>query len=418
MKPVQSLAFALGLALLSPAPSWAHEYAVLPIAKLFDPAGLIPPDMQFYVGGLNDAGQIAFFAGNPTNSKPEVLLQYSDGKLSKIAEAGKDVPGGKWPRAIRFDAPVSMNQQGCIVFSSLVRASDVSSMGTILWDYPGRRLITVALTGMPAVNNLAFTTGGGPASAINNRNEIALVARVPNAAKASRSGIFFRTPDGKLTPVALPDGDLPGGGKIDVASLASINDAGLIAFLARRPGETADSAYVWSRGEILPVAAINTDVPGGRKLARVIGVWVNNANASILVAGQLDDPANGPGALYRWADERLTPVVVAGQDLPDGGKLKALEAVSAANDAGQHALLVQLSDGSRAVYRLDVNGALTPILKPGTSTEAGVITHLGRDASSFGLALNRQGQLVLGVRINGGIPTLVLLTHDEDDDGE
>jgi hypothetical protein len=418
MKPVHSLALALGLALLTPASSWAHEYAVQPIAKLFDPAGVIPPDMQFYVGALNDAGQIAFFAGNPTNPKPEVLLQYSDGKLSKIAEAGKDVPGGTWPRGIRFDAPVSMNQRGCIAFSSLVRAGDVSSMGTFLWDYPGRQLITVALTGMPAVNNLSFTTGGGPASAINNLDQIALVARVPNAAKASRSGIFFRTPDGKLTPVALPDGDLPGGGKIDAASLASINDAGRIAFLARRPGETVDSAYVWAGGAITPVAVVSTDVPGGRKLARVTGVWVNNANESVLVAGRLDDTNAGPDALYRFANGQLTALIVAGQDLPDGGKLKALEAVSAANEAGQHALLVQLADGSRAVYRLDVNGVLTPILKPGTSTEAGEITHLGRDASSFGLALNRQGQLVLGVRINGGIPTLVLLTHDEDDDGE
>jgi hypothetical protein len=414
MKPVHSLALALGLALLSPAPSWAHGYTVLPIVKLFDPAGMIPPDMQFYVGGLNDAGQIAFFAGNPTNPKPEVLLQYSDGKLAKIAERGKDLPGGKWLRGIRFDAPLSMNQSGCIVFSSLVRAGDVSSMGTVLWDSPGHQLITVALTGAPAVNSLSFTTGGGPASAINNRNEIALVARVPNSAKASRSGILFRTPDGKLTPVALPDGDLPGGGKIGQASLASINDAGRIAFLARRPEDTVDGAYVWAGGMITPVAVINTDVPGGRKLARATGVWVNNANESLLVAGRLDDVDKGSDALYRFAGGQLTALLVSGQDLPGGGKLKALDTVSAANERGQHALLVQRDDGSRTVYLLDANGALSPLLQAGATTEAGQITHLGRDASSFGLALNSHGQVALGARINAGIPSLVLLSPDED----
>jgi hypothetical protein len=415
MKRISRLALAAtAVSLLCPIARADHGYHVKPIIRLFDPAGPIPPDMQFFIGALNNAEQIAFFAGSATNTKSEVLLQYSDGKVSKIAEAGKAPPGATWPKGVRFDGPIGMNAAGCIVFSSTVRVGETNTTGTFLWDYPGRQLITVALTGMTVADNVALSAGGNPASAINNLDQIALAARVLNAAKASRPAIVFRDKQGKLTPVALPDSDLPGGARLDQATTATINDAGVVGFLARRVGDTVESAYVWSQGQITPVAVINSDVPGGRKLARATGVWVNNGNDSVLVAGRLDNASTGSDALFRFANGQLAPLVIAGGSTPDGGKVKAIEAVSAPNPAGQHAILMLLEDGARAVYHLGVDGALAPVIKTGTTVEAGAVTHLGRDALSTGLALNGNGQVALGLRINAGIPVLALLTPREE----
>jgi hypothetical protein len=134
MTSVRLVAFTLGLL----APLGAHaappKVQFQPIVKLFAPGGPIPPDMTFFIGGLNDKGDIAFFAGSPTNTKSEVLFQYSDAKLRKIAAADQVVPGGKLPKGLGFDAPISMNQAGSIVFSSLVLAGDLRTRGTFLWD--------------------------------------------------------------------------------------------------------------------------------------------------------------------------------------------------------------------------------------------------------------------------------------------
>jgi hypothetical protein len=401
-------ALVAGLTLIAPA-AGAHEVHVRPIVKLFDPAGPIPPDMQFYIGGLNDSGQVAFFAGNPTNAKSEILLQWSEGKLVKVAQAGAAVPGGSLPRGLRFDAPVAMNAAGQVLFSSSVRAGDATTMGTFLWSPSEKSLSTVALTGMTDAAGKSFTAGGAPASAINNRGEIALVVRVANAANQSRAGLFFRATDGSLTAVALPDGELPGGGKLDLASLASINDAGVVAFLGRRQGETVEGAYLWSGGQLSALAEALADVPGGRKLARATGVWVNSQNSSVLVAGRLDDPAQGPQALYRVADGQLTSLLLVGQELAST-RLKAIEAVSAASAVGEHAVLVLLEDGRRGIYVVDAGGAVRSIVHTGHGSDAGMITHLGADALSSGLALNSRREVALGARLNAGIPTLVVVS--------
>jgi hypothetical protein len=417
MRPLRCLALTVGLTLLAHGMAQAQTtYKIQPLVKFGDKAGdvVIKTDGgDFEIGTLNDNGQLVFVTENEAGG--EMLIQYADGKLIPIVAGGKDAPGGKWSKGVVPRSPVSMNQLGNVVFAADLTVGDNTSIGTFLWDFKAQQATTVALKGMPAVNNLTFEQGGGFAPGINNSNEIALVAQVKNAEGKAQDGVFFLGRDGKLLPVALPDQELPGGGKILHAFLPSINDTGVIAFPVRRQGDNADSGYLWEKGTITQVAVIDTDLPGGGKLAYLNGIRVNNKNRNVLVVGRLDDPAGGPDALYLFADGKLRPVAVPGQEMPGGGKFKSLQTfvigTSFPNDAGQHAILAALEDGASAACLMDAEGKLSLILKSGTTTPLGTITNVGQGGGgSTGIGFNNKGQVALTVKIDDGLDTIVLLT--------
>src|SRR5438105_192199 len=83
-------AVAAGLALLAPgaaraeisAPGYGSHVIATSGARAGDT--LIPANYHLFVDGLNDAGQVLFGAGFINGSKPELLLQYSHGKMATI----------------------------------------------------------------------------------------------------------------------------------------------------------------------------------------------------------------------------------------------------------------------------------------------------------------------------------------------
>jgi hypothetical protein len=412
------------LALLAHSATWAQTtYKIQPIVKQGDTvAGVtIRANADFEIGTLNDNGQIIFETEDANRDGSEVLIQYADGRFTPILVGGGDAPGGKWPHRAGAPSPGSMNQRGNVAFAvaELTEVLGPVPFGVFLWDAQAQTVSTVALQGMPALNSLTFEVGTANSyhvPSLNSTNEVALPASVRAAAGRVHDALFFLGRDGKLLPVALPDQDLPGGGKLVSASFPSLNDAGGIAFSARRQGDDGDSAYVWEKGTITPLAVVGTDAPGGGKFTGV-AVRVNNKNPNVLVVEGFTDPPDPsrPGALYLFANGKLTPVLVAGQEMPGGGTFKNLQlslySVSFANDAGQHAILAQLEDGATAAYLMDVDGKLSLILKSGTTTDLGKVTNLGLGAgSSAGVGLNAKGQIALPAQIDGGPAMIVLLT--------
>lgn len=415
----QALLALCGVVLAAPQAGQAQtRYQIQPIVRLGEhPAGLVIDD-HFDVDALNDSGQITFLAGNADGD--DTLVQYSGGKLTPLTVPGAAAPGGTWGINNGVLAPVSMNQLGNVVFATDVIGGGNSDLGTYFWDFKAQRITPVALPGMPVGSNLTLETGGEATPAINNKDEIALVARVKSAAGDTQPALFFLPPGGTLQPVVLPDQALPGGRPAVHAYQASINDAGAIGFLARRQGDGAheDSAYIWEKGTITPVAVAGADAPGGGKFRTAWRALVNNANGNVVVAARLND-SKGPDALYLYTGAKLMPVMLPGQPLPGGGKFQTLQVdvdgLGVANGAGQHPFLAIRNDGSTAAYRMDADGTVSLILASGTVTPLGKITDVGiptpsNEPRGVGISLNGKGQVALSVRINGGAPTLVLLT--------
>lgn len=437
----------LGLPFVAPSAAQAEPtttpYTTQPIIKLGDLAGnLLPPistSYRVFVGPLSDTGQIAFgvgtsiqdafYMGTYTGPRPGLLMQYADGKLTPIVTAGTEGPIGNWPQDVSFLWPFGMNQSGNVVFGA-AKSGSRKLLGTFLWDAKAHKVTPLALRGMPAVYSMTFTEAGGFGPAINNRNEVALVASVKNPAGPSGQGLFYLGWDGSMMPVLLPGQVLPGGDKprIGIFPAPSINDAGVVAFLARRQSDAQNSAYLWEQGTITPLVTVGTELPGGTissvtggKITSVSSVFVNNKNRNAVVTAAVDGSSRH--GVYQVAAGKITPVAVPGQVMPGGGTLRTLQNVislayipdngticlgcSTANQAGEHVLLATLDDNSTAAYRMNARGTLSLILKSGMNTNLGTITRVGVDSPA---SLNAKGQVALSVRINGSLPMLILMT--------
>ena len=405
-----------GLALLAPtaAPATAPtSYTFQPLAQIGGMAGdiPIPKGLAWFLGSLNDNGQILVDAGTPDGSKPEILLQYGDGKFTLLASGGMDGPAGPWPKNVGFGPPVSMNGRGNSVFTALKRPAG-PLIGDFYRDATSGKMTAVLLPGMPATGNLTFTNQPWWLPVINNRDEIALPCQVKGTGSPSGYGLFFRTPDGALQPIVVPGQALPDRTK-GTPIAPSITDAGVVAFLAY---VAEPSAYRWEKGNLTPLVTIGTAAPGGGKIAAVGTVLLNNQNSSALISARVTGKAGPSQGLYRLAGGTLTPVAVAGQPMPGGGTFKSIAgiafevthgAVSAANEAGQHTFVATLDDNSTGVYRLDADGTLSLVVKTGMTTPLGKVSRFGQ---ATGAAMNSKGQVVASISFDNGPDTLVLLT--------
>jgi hypothetical protein len=416
---------AVGLAPLAHRGAWADTtYAIRTIVKSGATVGSVQIGDLIGPGTLNDAGQLLFLAQNVNGG--QALLLYADGKFTSLVVPGQDAPGGKWPADVVLRGAGGMNQRGNIAFAATVASGQPNNYGTFFRDAQAQTLTPVALPGMPAVNGQVFEPGPPPSAAtpaINNRDEIVLGGNLKNAAGAAARSVFFRSPDGKLLPVALPDQALPGGRVMqELGGALSINDAGVVTFRALRKDDPATGycGYLWENGTITPVAVFGQAMPGGATITTVTALRVNNKNRSVLVAAHLSSAPDEAG-LYRFLDGQLTPLAVPGQEMPGGGKLatvleanvapagfNATNSISQANEAGQHLFCAALEDNSEALYLLDADGKLSLVLKTGQTTDQGPINVL---LTGPGVALNTPGQAAITVGIgDDGTNSLLLLT--------
>lgn len=430
MAPGRFLLLAAGVALLvsvyrggARAAGGDVTYQIQPIVRHGDQVGAVSvkSDAAFFVGGLNDKGQIALVTDNAAGG--QALVQSTDGRLTPIVAAGGDAPGGKWSPKVGIRSPVSMNQLGSIVFAADVVSGGQSDVGTFRWDYAARRVTPVLLKGMPGAGNLALEQGGGQRPAINDRNEMALVAPVKNAAGKPQEGVFFMGQDDRLQPVAIPDQPLPGLKPLFHAGMPSVNDTGVVAFLAWPRDDYLDRPCLWEHGTLTPLLEL-TQKAFATHLAAFTGIWVNNKNRSVLLAALLHGLSGASISLFSWSDGKLTPVVVPGQSLPGGGRFQTVQpqnpnsievslatGVSAPNQEGEFVFLATQENGATGAYRVDAEGNLSLVLKGGGTTSLGKIANVGQgNGRSQGVGFNNRGQVALTVKITGGAEMVALLT--------
>jgi hypothetical protein len=405
----------------------AHDaYQITPIAAVGGRAGEfpIPTGYSFYLGPLDDRGELLFDAGIASSdpNRPDLLLLYAQGKVTPVALPGQETATGRWPDDILTSVPLSMNQRGEIVFAlGRVAGGSYPWIGTYRTESPSGPITSIVRAGMPASEALTVTEPGGFAPAINGRGDVALVAGVKSAGGSSGTGLLLLGRDGRFQPVLLPKQELPGGkhGKSHsyMQMDPSLNDAAAVAFLVSREGERQSSAYLWEAGSLVPLAIVGTPAPNGGTISAVSQVLLNNRNRTALLVIGVDGSRNH--GLYRFADGRLQPVVVPGQEMPGGGRFQAIQnvytsvsdgyrclGVSAANELGEHGLVAELEDGETAAYRLDAESRLSLILKSGSATDAGPVTRVGsqhrNNATAPACSLNARGEVALIVQNRRG----------------
>ena len=322
------------------------------------------------------------FVGGSDQS--ELLVQADNGQFNLITRPSAPSPTGKWPAFFSIDnAPAHMNGKGNIPF--LPRGPDViggtstltfrTYLGAFLWDATTRQSSTLALPSTPVAGDLTIVGNGGNGlarAAINNSDEVAFPSVMRNAAgRLLGQGIYLR---GRTAP-SSPSRCRASRGAMEWRSSTRITPRSTmrpeVGLLARRPGDTRPSGYVWESGSLTPVAVVGS-LPDGGTIAEVAGVWVNNKNRNVLVEVVLNHLDTGPHALYLWVNGTLAPVVVPGQPMPGSGRFTSLQgfgrpwgstSVSFANDLGQHAFFGRVLEGNKsrwAAFLLNSATALSP----------------------------------------------------------
>lgn len=392
------------------------SYQLQPVARLLDITDPIAFDGWFRVGSLDDQGRVLFTTMGLSDAGGHHLMLYGDGAFRPLvlpdvpAEGTGAALGGRtWPKELRVLAPVSMNQRGQVVFAAT--PGTTGEYGVFLWDAETHQLTDVALPG--ALLAPGFTLVGARfAPAVNNRGEIALTVAARNAVGALGDALLIHGPDGARSAILLPGQALPGGGRLArLGGAPTLSDGGAIALVAVREGDAGAGAYLWDRGTLTPLLLPGALLPVGR-VETVVGAWVNNKNRNLLVAARIEGQGSGIAALCRFAAGALAPVVVAGQEMPGGGRLLSIDSVSFASEAGAHVFVATLSSGS-AAYLLDAEGQVSLILKSGAVTDLGRIAVVGSASTalpSSGIGVNSRGQVALPALLDDHPPMLLLVT--------
>lgn len=424
MKSIHGWALFVGLACLPCGAARAHtSYEIQSIIRSGDRAGnlLLKKDASFFIGALNDRGQILLVTDNSAGG--QALIQCTEGDRVPIAARGGDAPNGKWSDKVSVVAPVSMNQRGDAVFTADVTTAAGTQPATFRWD-ASLRQVTPVVNGLPAIPNLS-SDAGSLRPVLNNQDEIALAVPLGGRPGQPRDGVFLLAPDNPMLPIALPDAPMPDNRTLLAAVMPSLTDDGRVAFLARAAGDDYPvRPCAWEQGAFSQLAVGTTRSLGTLHFLTFTGIWANNQNRNLLLAAHQHSLSGASNALYFLSGGQFVPVLLPGQPLPDGGRfltvqpqevtsldIKLATGVSAPNDAGQHVILALLEHNVTAAYLMDANGRLTPILRSGAMTKLGKVTSVGwGGGKSQGAGLNNAGQVALTVRFTGGVDTVVLMT--------
>jgi hypothetical protein len=421
------------LVLLGPIATHADTtYTLQPIVRQGETVGgvKIGSGTAFQVHGLNDRGHLLFVGQFGTGGIEAALIQFADGKFTPIVVPRQDAPGGKW-NPVSFDGiGTAMNAQGDVLLTTAVRSGGKDSEGAYLWSHATQSVTPVATPGIATAEGLTL----GPVyrfhQAFNDRGDVAFAASVKGPSGSVGGGVFFRGQDGRLLSVALPGQERAGLGQAAHAFAPGIDSDGRVVFLAtpKSNGSTEGAAlYLWpgpsesGRGEITLLVTPQSELPGGGKVAAIggrgpghneWGVGLSNSGRDALVAINVDR-RTAPLGLFRLSEGRLLPVAIPGQEMPGGGTLRNLLAVSTLNGQGQYAFTGRLQDGASAAYLLDASGKIALVLKSGAVTNLGTVTGVGvteTSQTSWGIGLNNKGEIAVPLQIAGQKAVIALLT--------
>jgi hypothetical protein len=409
----------VGLAFGAPPATHADgPYTIQPILKAGDAAGdvVVPGNYSLWLSGFSDRGQLVIDAFLPGKPDGEIILQYADGKFSTIAVPGGPAPSGTWPQEL-YTTTWASNPRGTTLFSAVTKGG--AWLGLYRWEPDTGKLTQVLKEGMPAGAD-GQIVGIGSGLCVNNQDEIAVVLKVQDAAGTAGYGIFFIGRDGKWQPVLLPGQELPGGGKARDEAIhpLSCNDAGAVAFLARREGEKQRSAFLWDQSKLTPLLAVGADAPRGKKIDSVGGVWLSSTNRQVIVSAGVD--VSGSQGIYRLVDGALTAVAVPGQELPGGGRMGTVPwyttgstsvttGIGPPNQKGQLAFFAD-SAGKPGLYVMAPDGTVSLVFKDKQVTDLGQIRLFRQRGDTAPPMINARGEIAVVLTISDGPSTVAILT--------
>jgi hypothetical protein len=232
---------------------------------------------------LNNQGEIAFngltatdkgihVAGEPyVGYGNGVYVADAEGKITSVAAPGDAAPGGStFDLAVLTGNSSLFNEAGDIAFAGH-RVSDPvgqqpapqavaisADVNAYLKHAASGQIETIASTGdmLPGGGTLVSAIPLG----LNSAGDV-LFANLLNPAMIGSPVALYLRSGGQTARVAGPGDAMPGGGKVTLIGIGTLNNQGDVAFNAAL--DTKDEGvYLYSKGTLSLIAKSGTDIPG------------------------------------------------------------------------------------------------------------------------------------------------------------
>jgi hypothetical protein len=425
-------------------------YSFTTIAFLDNPApGGGTFTFDFEPSAINNRGEIPFTADVTADGEEGVFLS-SGGQLTQILRAGQPAPGGSTFGPIEFGR-LGVNDDGDIAIPFSLEPFDSSSpapnAGLFRFSHSAQTLSRVAGPGtlVPGGEHLAavyFST------AMNNRADILFTGIVtggdidptsPPGFMGLGAGLFLADKHGAISNVVRPGDPAPGGRTFDMATNASINNGGDIAFGGHVAGDEcidignpllcAESVYLKdaATGRIRSIAHQGDPAPGGGVFRLAFGPVVNSRDDIVFIGDLTPAPDSGDAlGVFLFSKGSIVAVARPGDAMPGGGTfLRAGFQLTGydLNESGDVSFAATLStdvnnDGlaDSGLYVFS-NGSIRLVARTGTVIPGlGTIAFLGTSLDiipSFfaaGAIINDRGQVLFYATLADGRGVLLLAT--------
>ncbi len=135
------------------------------------------------------------------------------------------------------------------------------------------------------------------APAINAAGDVLFLADVTGG--TSPRGLFLAHLDGTIENIAKVGGSAPGGGTFTQVGHGSINDLGVVAFVAKASVDSGPAIFRWSNGTLQKIAKPGTPAPGGGTFTIIVGETLGFVDGTTIPVGPLPDINNNGTIVFR-----------------------------------------------------------------------------------------------------------------------
>jgi hypothetical protein len=394
------------------------------------------------IGGLNNAGQVAFLSSVTGSPGPDSIVAgifVGDGQqLQTIARAVPVQPGG-FGNLLAFDVPTGINESGQVAFLARLQSNigEVGDTGVYLGD--GTTLTQIALEGRPSPNGSELYPdlfGSRVMQGVNNRGQVVFGIRIPGLGGGDtlRVSHIYRSDGTTAELIAQQRQPAPDATsqysyftKSDTSvGPANINASGQVAFLAitSAPGASGyEGVFLASGDGTKLIARTGQTVPDGNgqiSHVRDISGLTDSGHLALLtdLAGTSAGTANN-SAIYRTDGDALLQIARTGQTAPGGiGNFEFLTPNPSVSEAGHVAFQATLDGAQPAinqgVFLFDESLGLVKVAQTGDSLLGSSITSVlavagggrggGSSLMNVQVNLDKNGQPVVtyGFRLADG----------------
>lgn len=269
---------------------------------------------------INNKGEAAFLAIDSGSPRIYVTKNtFTNTQLQNVVDRTTQIVGINNANVFRAIFP-KINDQGDILFAASI--SPDTSIGGLLLFSDGQ-VTPIALNSFPTPIG-GFFSGLTVTNlfALNNLKDVVFTSGID--AGSSTAAVFLAR-DKEITKIVANGDPAPDGStfKIDLNTVASINNKGDILFSAVTEANPNMAVYVYSDGVLQKIVGPGDVPPEGGKFeqAFAIGKYINDKR-EILITGRIE----GKDSIYLFSltTNKMTRLLGIGDPSPDGGVFRTI----------------------------------------------------------------------------------------------